>query len=196
LHALPRPRQHVIGNGRLRLNLRLRRCFTRRRQRRLEGAYGVLEGEAVRFQNLGGKASRVTHDGGQYDGAVDVPPAASARSCRRGLENAPHLNRDAKRIGRRRAGLRAFENTRDDVALDPFSADVAGIEHGHGIRIVAESREQMLKRDLSRARCAGEFGAASQRRREFRRHRDLRKIWCRYAHDISVKEGQDGQDWP
>ncbi len=191
MHALASPGQDVVGHG------RLSRRLARRRQRRLQGANGILEGEAVRLQDLGGDASRVSNDGGEYDGAVDVPPAASARSGCGGLQNAPHFDRNAKRIMRSRLRTYAFQNAGNHVSLDALAADVAGIEHGQSIGVVAEGREQMLKRDLSRAHRSGELGAASQRRGEFRRHGDLRNIWCRYAHDISrkkAKTGKTGQD--
>lgn len=146
--------------------MRLRGRGFARCQRSLQGTNGIFKGEAVRLEDFGGDASGVTDDGGQNDGAVDVSPAASSCRRRRGLQNAAYLDRDAERILRRGRSLRRLQDAGDDVGLDPFTADLARVEHRSGIRIVTKGREQMLERNLGRARGAGELGAARQRRRQ------------------------------
>lgn len=182
LHALAGAGQDIVGDGRLRLGLR---WFPRRIKRGLKRANGIFKSQAVRFENFSGDASGVAHDSGEHDGAVDIAPAAAPRRGCCCFQNAPDLGRDAKRILRSCARLRALQNLGNDVAFDPFTADLARIEHRDGVRIVTKGRQQMLKRDLRRTRCAGKLGATRQRCRQLRRHRDLGNIWCRHAHDIS-----------
>lgn len=145
LHALTGAGQDIVGDGRLRLR---RGCFAGRCERRLKRANGVFEGQAVGFENFSGNASGVSHDRGEYDGAVDIAPAAASGRSGRCFQNAPNLRRNTERILRGCAGRGGFQYAGDDVALDPFTADLARVEHGDGIRVVTEGCEQMLKRDL------------------------------------------------
>lgn len=147
LHAFAGAGQDIVGYGRLGL-LRRRWCFTRRIERSLKRTNGVFEGQTVRFEDFSGNASGIADDGGEHDGAVDVTPAAATRCGRCGFENAANLGRDAERILRRCTARSAFEHAGNDVAFDPFTADMARVEHGNGIGIVTKGCEQMLKRDL------------------------------------------------
>jgi hypothetical protein len=167
------------------LSLRRDWSFARGLKSRLESADGVFEGQAVGFEDLCRGASRVTDDGRQHDGAVDITSAAAPGGGGGSFQNAPHLDRDAERILLSGWGLGACQDAGDDVAFDAFTTDMARVEHRNGVGIVAEGGEQMLERNLWRSGRFRELGAASQRRRKLRRHRDLRNIWCRHAHDIS-----------
>jgi hypothetical protein len=190
LNALTGPSEHVVGDR------RLNRGFAHGRQRRLQRPDGVIECQSVRLEDFRGIASCIADDGGEHDGAVDIAPAASAcRGCGR-LQDAPHVLRDAERVLRVRRWLGTLQDTRDDIGFEALAVDMARIEHGDGVGVVAESREQMLKRHFSGARRPGEVGAPCQRRGEIRRHRNLGNICGRHAHDVSSNEGQDGQDWP
>ncbi|CAA2143883.1 hypothetical protein HYPP_04463 [Hyphomicrobium sp. ghe19] len=93
-------------------------------------------------------------------------------------------------------GFSALQDARDDVSLQAFGVDLAGVQHRARIGIVAEGCEQMLERNLCRAARPGKVGTPSQRGTKIRRHRNLRNICGRHAHDVSQTEGQDGQDWP
>jgi hypothetical protein len=192
LNALARAGENVIGDRRVH-----RWSFLWRRQCRLQCPDRVVERQPVRFEDFRGIASGISDDGGEHDGSVDIASAASACcGCGR-FEDTPNVLRDAERVLRVRGLVRrALQDAGDDVGLETLAVDLARVEHGLGVWIIAESREQMLKRDIGRACCSGKVGAARQRRREIRRHRNLRNICGRHAHDVSRNEGQDGQDWP
>jgi hypothetical protein len=150
------------------------------------------------LENLCGHASGIADDGGEHDGAIDIASTASPRRRCGCLQDAPDVLRHAERVLRVRRLLRALQDTRDDVGPKTLGVDLTRIEHGDGVGIVAESREQVIERHVGRACRAGEVGAARQRCREIRRHRDLRNICCRYAHDVSrktkAKTGRTGHD--
>lgn len=192
LDAFACPGEYVIGDGRGRPC----RYVARRRQCGLQGPDGVIECQPVGFENLCGRASRVADNCGQHDRAVDIAPAASARGRSRSLEDAPNVLRYAEGIMTFRRRFSALQDARDDISLQAFSVDLASIQHRGRIGIVAEGREQMLKRNLCRAARPGKVGPPCQCGTEIRRHRNLRNICGRHAHDVSQTEGQDGQDWP
>lgn len=163
MHALAGARQNIVGDRRL--SGRGRRGFTWRLKSGLQRTNGIFECEAVRFEDFGGYASRVANDCGEHNGAINIAAAAASRGggCR--FEDAPHLRGDAEGILRHAMLLGVLQNAGDDVALDPLAADMARVEHGESVRVVTQGREQMLKRNLRRARASGEFSATSQCRR-------------------------------
>jgi hypothetical protein len=142
--------------------LRLRLHLARWRERGLKRTNGILESQSVRFENFSRDAAGISDDGGEHDSAVNLAPAASPGSGGGCFKDAPYFDRDAKRILRGSVLRNILQHAGNDVGLDPLTADMARIEHRHGLRIVAEGSEQMLKRNLRRASRTGELGATSQ----------------------------------
>lgn len=144
------------------------------------------------LQDIRSRAPPIPDNCCENDGAVDIPPSAAARSCRRSLEDTPHVLRNAEARRRFRRIDGRLRKPAHDVGFERRNINVARVEHCDGVRIVAERRQQMLQSYIGRTGRSRKFGATRQRCTEIRRHRNLSKISSSYAHDISrhaVKNG-------
>ena len=191
LNALTGPSEHVVGDR------RLSRGFAHGRQRRLQRSDGVIECQSVRL-----KISAALLRASPTMAASTMAPLISRlrlpRVPRPRLppECASHPARRPDRLRARRF-LSTLQDARDDIGFEALAIDMARIEHGDGVGVVAESREQMLKRHLGRPRRPGEVGAACQRRNRDRPTSGFEQyLWPSRPRRLLKRRPRTGQDWP
>lgn len=146
----------------------------------------------MRLQYVRSRAAPIADNCCEDDGAVDIPPSATASRRSGSLENAPYVMRNTETRRRLPRIDGRLSKLTDNVGFERGDVNVARVEHCDGVRIVAERRQQVLKSYVGCTGRSRKFGAARQRRAEIRRHRDLSKVSGSYAHDVSRQSVKNG----
>ena len=163
-------------------------AWARGRARSLQSLDRLVEGQALRAQHAGCRATAVTHNRGQHDRAIDLAAAALLCGGRRVLENA-HEVFPRHGVGTRLSWRRAILNTREircDIRVESTEVDVTGMQDEGRVGVGGNREQQVLQRNCAVRLSLCVLERARQRHRQIARFRNpAQRIGERLRHPSS-----------
>jgi hypothetical protein len=137
----------------------------------LERADRAFEGQALGLKHLCRGTAAIADDGGEHDGAIDLPPASTAGGSGGGFENAPQVERHAGLAALAgTAPLRQRGEKSRDFRLEPDPVDVARGEDEARVGVLAQGQQHVLEHNLAMTLAARKLPGARERAAQAGRH--------------------------